>query len=131
MNDKQAMRCAIYARVSKETCTVCGHLKTEHAAGRQACGAKECTCAAYQGQDAENQLPQLRQYAASQSWTSVEFVDYETGKHAQREQLQNLFAAAARREFDVVLVWALDRFTREGVSETFMGVGDQWNGKPG
>jgi DNA invertase Pin-like site-specific DNA recombinase len=30
-----------------------------------------------------------------------------------------MFDAASRREFDVVLVWALDRFTREGVYETF------------
>jgi DNA invertase Pin-like site-specific DNA recombinase len=29
---------------------------------------------------------------------------------------------ASRRRFDVVLVWALDRFTREGVSETFQHI---------
>src|SRR5262249_26739898 len=29
-----------------------------------------------------------------------------------------MFAAASRREFDVVLFWALDRFSREGVFET-------------
>jgi DNA invertase Pin-like site-specific DNA recombinase len=30
-----------------------------------------------------------------------------------------MFADAAQRKFDLVLVWALDRFTREGVGETF------------
>jgi DNA invertase Pin-like site-specific DNA recombinase len=120
MINKATMRCAIYARVSKETCNMCGHLKSEHAIGKQKCGAKKCACQAYQGQDAENQLAQQRQYASSQSWSIVEFVDYDTGKHAKRDELQKLFASAARREFDVVLVWALDRFTREGVSETFL-----------
>jgi DNA invertase Pin-like site-specific DNA recombinase len=33
--------------------------------------------------------------------------------------LKRLFAEAAQRRFDVVLVWALDRLTREGVAETF------------
>src|SRR4029077_20785360 len=36
-----------------------------------------------------------------------------------RPQFQALFAAASRREMDVVLVWALDRFSREGVAATF------------
>lgn len=30
-----------------------------------------------------------------------------------------MFADAAQRRFDLTLVWALDRLTREGVSETF------------
>ena len=71
------------------------------------------------GQDTENQLTQLREYARRQSWEIVEYVDHDTGKHAQREAFQQMFAAASRREFDLVLVWALDRLTREGVWETF------------
>lgn len=74
------------------------------------------------GQDVENQLAQLRRYAQAQEWTVVEFVDHETGKHSDRAQFQELFAAASRREFNVVLVWALDRFTREGVAETFLHI---------
>ena len=30
-----------------------------------------------------------------------------------------MFAAAARREFDVIVTWALDRLSREGVAQTF------------
>jgi DNA invertase Pin-like site-specific DNA recombinase len=71
------------------------------------------------GQDVENQLIQQRRYAEAQDWEIVEFIDHESGKHANRAQLQALFDAASRREFGVVLVWALDRFTREGVAETF------------
>src|SRR5205807_1095644 len=36
----------------------------------------------------------------------------------ERQQFQAMFAAASRREFDTVLFWSLDRFSREGVYET-------------
>lgn len=114
------MRAAIYARVSKETCTVraCGHLKADHAKGKGQCGRRKCQCGRYEGQDAENQLIELRRYAKAQGWSVVEYVDYETGKHADRAQLEAMFLAASRREFDVVLVWALDRLSREGILGT-------------
>jgi DNA invertase Pin-like site-specific DNA recombinase len=73
------------------------------------------------GQDTENQLIQLREYCARQGWTIVhEYVDHISGKRSDnRSQFQALFTAASRREFDVVVVWALDRFSREGVMQTF------------
>jgi DNA invertase Pin-like site-specific DNA recombinase len=71
------------------------------------------------GQDTENQLHQLRGFAAKQSWLVVsEFVDYESGSTDDREQFQAMFQAASRRQFDVLLFWSLDRFSREGVFET-------------
>jgi len=88
------MRAAIYARVSTKD----------------------------KGQDVENQLAQLRRYASEQNWEVALFIDYESAKTASRAQFQELFAAASRREFGVVLVWALDRFTREGVAETFIHI---------
>jgi DNA invertase Pin-like site-specific DNA recombinase len=70
-------------------------------------------------QDTANQLVQLRVFAATQSWTIVrEFVDVASGKNGDRQQFKALFAAASRREFDSVLFWSLDRFSREGVFET-------------
>jgi DNA invertase Pin-like site-specific DNA recombinase len=70
-------------------------------------------------QDTANQLEQLRQFAATQRWNVVhEYVDRATGKHSDREQFQCLFADASQRQFDVVLFWSLDRFSREGVRET-------------
>src|SRR3954447_1214727 len=70
-------------------------------------------------QDTANQLDQLRQFAATQNWTVVqEYVDRATGKHSDREQFQRLFTDASQRQFDVVLFWSLDRFSREGVRET-------------
>jgi DNA invertase Pin-like site-specific DNA recombinase len=44
------------------------------------------------GQDTENQLAQLREFAKTQGWTSVhEYMDRVTGKHSDREQFQTLF----------------------------------------
>ena len=72
------------------------------------------------GQDVENQLAQLREYCTRQTWTiTEEYIDHASGKSANRDALKRLFHDAAQRRFDVVLVWALDRFTREGVLETF------------
>jgi len=71
------------------------------------------------GQDTENQLRQLRQFADTQGWTvTAEYVDRATGKRSDRDQFQKMFAAASRREFDILLFWSLDRLSREGVVET-------------
>src|SRR5215472_14615299 len=71
------------------------------------------------GQDAENQLAQLRAFAASQNWTVVhEYVDKASAKHSDREQFQRQSEDASKRKFDLVLFWSLDRFSREGVLET-------------
>lgn len=70
-------------------------------------------------QDTENQLRQLRAFAETQRWIVVhEYVDRTSGKHSEREQFQEMFAAASRREFDCLLFWSLDRFSREGTVET-------------
>lgn len=70
-------------------------------------------------QETANQLTQLRGFAASQGWeVGREFVDVASGKNGDREQFRALLAAASRREFDLVLFWSLDRFSREGVLET-------------
>jgi DNA invertase Pin-like site-specific DNA recombinase len=70
-------------------------------------------------QDTLNQLDQLRAFAQTQGWNVVrEYVDVASGKNGDREQFQALFAAASRRQFDLVLFWSLDRFSREGVFET-------------
>jgi DNA invertase Pin-like site-specific DNA recombinase len=71
------------------------------------------------GQDTENQLRQLRAFAATQGWTVVhEYVDRASGKRSDREQFQKMFTAASKREFDLVLFWSLDRLSREGTVET-------------
>src|ERR1039458_8082915 len=70
-------------------------------------------------QDTENQLRQLRSFAASQNWSVVhEYVDLASGKRGDREQFQEMFDAASKREFDLLLFWSLDRLSREGTVET-------------
>jgi len=86
------MRAAIYARVST-------------ADGRQ---------------DTENQLGELRRFASTHGWEiTFEYNDHESGGREDRAEFRRMFRDAAQRKFDWVLVWALDRFTREGVAETF------------
>lgn len=71
------------------------------------------------GQDTENQVAQLRAFAATQNWKiSAEYIDHASGKTSDRDQFQQLFADASKRLFDAVLFWSLDRFSREGALET-------------
>jgi DNA invertase Pin-like site-specific DNA recombinase len=65
------------------------------------------------GQDPETQLLVLREYAARRAYVIVgEYVDYASGTREDRPQYQALFAAARRRQVDIVLVWRYDRFAR-------------------
>jgi DNA invertase Pin-like site-specific DNA recombinase len=87
------MRIAIYARVSTDD----------------------------KGQDPENQLRQLRQWCADAGHTVVhEYIDHDSGRKGakERKQFARLFEDAHQRQFDCVLFWALDRFTREGMTPT-------------
>jgi DNA invertase Pin-like site-specific DNA recombinase len=71
------------------------------------------------GQETENQLVHLREFAAKQGWQITrEYVDRETGGTSDRVQFQAMFADAGRRKFNLVLFWSLDRLSREGVLET-------------
>src|SRR5260370_13615659 len=94
MKKKPALRVALYARVSKKD----------------------------KGQDHENQLRELRKFVerkAGDGWVLAhEYVDKANAQTADRPAFRKMFDAASRREFDVVLFWSLDRFSREGVQET-------------
>jgi DNA invertase Pin-like site-specific DNA recombinase len=65
-------------------------------------------------QTTETQLLQLRQYCERRGWENVvEYVDNGiSGTKASRPQLDQLMKDAGRRQFDVVVVWKLDRFGR-------------------
>jgi DNA invertase Pin-like site-specific DNA recombinase len=70
-------------------------------------------------QETENQAIQLREFAGKQGWQVVqEYTDYESGAKAERTQFKQMFDDASRRKFDLVLFWALDRLSREGVYQT-------------
>jgi DNA invertase Pin-like site-specific DNA recombinase len=89
------MRVAIYARVSTDD----------------------------KGQDPESQLRELRDWVINSGHTiSREYVDYDSGRKGleKRKQFAALFEDAAKRKFDCVLFWALDRFSREGMTQTII-----------
>jgi len=69
-------------------------------------------------QDTENQALQLREYCERQRWDYVEYTDRRSGARADRTAFQQVFEDARLKKFDLVLFWALDRFSREGVTET-------------
>jgi DNA invertase Pin-like site-specific DNA recombinase len=73
-------------------------------------------------QETDNQLLQLREFC--EGWEGhdlvAEYVDRESGTRGRRERrdFDRMFADAARRRFDVLLFWALDRFSWEGMRKT-------------
>jgi DNA invertase Pin-like site-specific DNA recombinase len=77
-------------------------------------------------QDNRNQLDQLREFAGRQGWEIVaEYVDTATGSgKKERPQFARMMLEASQRKFDVLLFWALDRLSREGIVKT-LGYLDQ------
>ena len=70
-------------------------------------------------QETENQVVQLRDYAARMGWSVAEVLkETEHGWEPDRAKLQELLDLARFREIDIALVWALDRFSRQGVAAT-------------
>ena len=70
-------------------------------------------------QEVDNQRRQLREFCESQGWQIIaEYSDEESGAKSDRDGFQQMWRDAAQRKFDVLLFWALDRFSREGVLET-------------
>jgi DNA invertase Pin-like site-specific DNA recombinase len=85
------MKVAIYARVSTKT----------------------------KGQDVENQLMVLRDYCIKMGHTVYQvYTDQESGSKSDRPAFNQLFSDAAKRRFDLLLFWSLDRFSREGTRKT-------------
>jgi DNA invertase Pin-like site-specific DNA recombinase len=103
MNSSATKRIALYARVSTSKCEKCGKRQSEH----------DCLDHEYRGQDSEVQLRELREYAAARGWAIVEtYTDSVSGAKNSRPGLDKLMADAARRRFDVIVVWRFDRFAR-------------------
>lgn len=83
------MKVAIYTRVSKET------------------------------SDHTNQLLILRDYCNKMNYEiQDEYVDVISGGTANRPEFVRMMNDASKRKFDVLLFYALDRFTREGTRKT-------------
>ena len=74
------------------------------------------------GQDTENQLPEMRRCVEQRDWKlRREFFDQVSGRGKKvREQFDEMLEACDRHEADIVVIWALDRFSREGPLKTML-----------
>ncbi len=83
------MKIGIYARISKDT------------------------------SDLDNQLLVLRDYCMRMNYEIVkEYTDVISGAAANRQEFNKMLADASKRKFDMLLFYALDRFSRAGTRET-------------
>jgi DNA invertase Pin-like site-specific DNA recombinase len=70
-------------------------------------------------QEPENQLQPLREYAkALGAEIASEYVDRASGANPARPQFRQMMNDALARQFSGILVWKLDRFSREGIIPT-------------
>jgi DNA invertase Pin-like site-specific DNA recombinase len=70
-------------------------------------------------QDAENQLLQLRPYCQKFGYIiGKEYMDIVSGAEDNRPAFNQLFKDAHQRKFDILVFWALDRFSRSGMAFT-------------
>ena len=86
MDTNKTIRIALYARISQD--------KSDQNTGYQ--------------------LEDLREFVrrkAGDGWeVATEYVDRASGKTAERAAFRRMFEDAAKKEFDAVLFWSLDRF---------------------
>ena len=70
-------------------------------------------------QEADNQRMQLQQLCGAQGWQiEREYQDNDSGSRADRIEFRQMLNDASRRKWDLLVFWALDRFTREGIRAT-------------
>lgn len=92
----QEMKIAIYLRVSKDEMSDSGKL-----------------------QNTDNQLIPLKKFCEAMDYEIVEvFTDRSSGGDSNRPEFQRMLGQVRQRRFDLILVWRLDRFSRESISNT-------------
>ena len=70
------------------------------------------------GQDPENQLFQLREFAEQHGTIHKVFTEEVSGGKSDRSEFKQLLLEAYQKRFDLVVFWRLDRFSREGALPT-------------
>jgi len=73
------------------------------------------------GQETANQRLQLEKFVKKQGWKlAAVYEDRASGKRGEsgRDAFKEMFAAAARREWNLLCFWSLDRLSREGAFHT-------------
>jgi len=78
------------------------------------------------GQDVENQLTILREWAKHQGF--IEVMEYKdegiSGANSNRPAFIKMRMDARQNLFKGILIWSLDRFSREGISNTLAYIED-------
>lgn len=70
-------------------------------------------------QNPENQLKPLREFCKSFNYEIVkEYIDKMSGANPARPAFRKMMAEALQRRFSGIVVWKLDRFSREGIIPT-------------
>ena len=69
-------------------------------------------------QVADNQLPALRDFAKNRGWEIIEIYSEQESawKSGHQHELARLKVDARQHKFEIVLIWALDRLSREGAA---------------
>ena len=72
-----------------------------------------------ESQDPSNQLEPLRKFASALQGEIVEeYVDRASGGNSDRVNFLRMLQDADSHKFDLLLIWSLDRLSREGISNT-------------
>ena len=70
-------------------------------------------------QNVDNQIKELKIMQNLQNYMLIgTYIDTVSGGSANRPEFQRMLDDARLRKFDVILVWSLDRFSREGINNT-------------
>lgn len=78
--------------------------------------ARPSTSVSTRDQSVENQERELRRWADRLGFeVAAVYADTASGSRGDREALAAVLAGAHRREFGVLLIWSLDRLSREGI----------------
>ena len=78
-------------------------------------------------QDPANQLHPLRDFAKALNGEIVEeYIDLASGGSSDRENFIRMLDDVDKHKFDLLLIWSLDRMSREGISTT-LGYIDRFN----
>ena len=68
-------------------------------------------------QDVENQLRELRRYCQAYGWTFNEVAEYDSAFKGTQPKLQAVLERIRHKEYDALLVFSLDRFSRQHPSK--------------
>lgn len=78
-----------------------------------------CRCSTSEArQDVEAQLKELRRYSTAYGWEYDEVSEYASGYRGEQDKLNSLIEKIRLKHYDILLVYSMDRFSREHPRKT-------------